>query len=443
MIRHIKGTSRKTTVALLSTFFSLSAFAQEVDIPHQFSPSTPAKAEEVNENFAFLGSRLAEVLERFEASPADNHVFQKYVNCAENPYGLRDAYAEGLEYTFISLVIEGACYGNFKAGVGAKRGQHIQLTGVAATGESNPRIIPEPISQRTNLFSVDGGLYLYRLQLEMGENDSNGVFFANNATGILQTVTISGRGISAGIRATEGASVRVVATNIDNFDFGISGINAANFQISDVLITSVNTGIDLNNSTVQQNGDVEVHAAQFAAMINTSSWNNWDSQLMTLGQGSIHLNRGSTYSARYLVNQSHISINASNVIVSEHITANSLSANRQSFLELGGGTIAAKLDVGRNATVDLNNVTTNDVAISDYATLRSRDSTYQGNLQVNSASASFEGSVSIDLSRVRCTGFSHIDMQSVDWLNDHPETRCLTSTDVYRLYDVFRDALIN
>tara|TARA_Y100000994_G_scaffold248995_1_gene258521 strand:+ start:28523 stop:28864 length:342 start_codon:yes stop_codon:yes gene_type:complete len=101
----MKKTISLSILAALSTPLT----AQE-SIPHIFSPSTPAKASEVNENFDFLNSRLNEL--EANGMPNNGGTLSLDIDCTENPAALNEAYLANKFTQSLSFSIAGSCYGD-------------------------------------------------------------------------------------------------------------------------------------------------------------------------------------------------------------------------------------------------------------------------------------------------------------------------------------------
>ena len=124
-------------------------------VPHTFSPNTPAKASEVNENFEFLASELREIS----------------INCNEG-----EAITDAINSGYNVLTITGDCYGAFHV-----YAMDVQPFGMAPSEVANKpisrltikgseenrlsRILPHPTINLNSLVTSSGFLQLYNLTL--------------------------------------------------------------------------------------------------------------------------------------------------------------------------------------------------------------------------------------------------------------------------------------
>ena len=150
---------------LVPSVFAIGANANE-SIPHIFSPSTPAKASEVNENFDYLNSRLNELEETFPSSGAE--VLHLDIDCTNNPAALNEAYLQNKLVKNLSFSIKGSCSGDIYTPrvegefVTTVQSQVIAITGVDETAT----LIDNDLTGSINLWATfSGGLYLRDLSI--------------------------------------------------------------------------------------------------------------------------------------------------------------------------------------------------------------------------------------------------------------------------------------
>ena len=85
-------TNKKFAVSALGLLFMThSAISQEV-IPHLFTPSTPAKASEVNENFDVLNQRLTSLEQHSLGLKLKDGYETIELDCTANPAALNETY---------------------------------------------------------------------------------------------------------------------------------------------------------------------------------------------------------------------------------------------------------------------------------------------------------------------------------------------------------------
>ncbi|MCH8502311.1 MAG: hypothetical protein LAT77_10430 [Aliidiomarina sp.] len=432
-------------IVAVSGILSWPIFAQEVDVPHQFSPGTPAKAEEVNENFSFLAAEIADLMKRFDESTAGKARFAKHANCHENPYALRDALWEGVNFDDVRISLEGECYGSFwQDATEFRRGQNIWLLGIGPAPENRASIVPHPDTNRVSLQGTDDNLFLSRLNIYLGDADVHGVYYNNNAKGGLSDVTFFGKGSGTGVVAREGATVGMNALEIVNFETGILALNGASIVTwRDVAIRQVQMGVDLGFSTFQQAGHVYIEASQFSTMVSSSHWNVWEHELETVGDGSVHLINNSTMTAYQLSNQTNVNIDASKLIIRQPTTLHSVSAGRGSLVELNGGTVTETFRLSRHSIADVRQVTIGEMDIRDQSSLNASETQFIGRLNASNGNAQIDSNSVVDLSRLSCSGISQVNISNINLLRDHPETRCMGGEDINILYQLVRDAVLN
>lgn len=302
--------------------------AQE-SIPHIFSPSTPAKAAEVNENFDFLNSRL-NGLENSSLS-GDSGTQEFEVDCTENPAALSEAYLANRFIENVGFLITGSCYGDITVprveGEAAAQvhGQVIFITGA----DESATLIDNDLTGNINLWaSFGGGLYLRDLAVVTSGGIPVG--FSRNGHGSVINVSISRSDgeAYAGVFVQEGGQVYLGDVAINGFEAGIAARNGAVIRsVGDISIANVNTGISLQNSSFRGSNNINISAADQALQLEVkSTWQGWGANL-SIAQGNLSIDSGSSLvGTQILAPNAEINVYHS-VLSGEGVTANNLRAN--------------------------------------------------------------------------------------------------------------------
>jgi hypothetical protein len=265
----------KPTLVLVTTFFSYSILATE--IPHIFSADTPAKAEEVNENFAVLADATI-VLKNINNVAEDIEV-----NCIDNPTALQVAYFENLYKTAVSFNITGRCYGDLESfngeGIQQQHGQTKFISGDEANGGT---LIPDPVSNAVSLWGTfNGGLYLTNLTIELGPNGIIG--FSRNSQGSLTKLNIIGSGIAENYRTIlvqAGAQTYIGGVTVNNVNNALWVKENAVVRFynneSGAAFTTNNVDIAIrveSGGTIRQRGGVNLNASTYSLFMDgNSTW---------------------------------------------------------------------------------------------------------------------------------------------------------------------------
>ena len=169
------------------------ASAQEL---HTFSNGEVADAEKINENFQALKDSVS----------STDRALSLTVNCEEDSYALINAYHDNIEFSDLSIGIEGDCYGDISwtADYGRYTQEYAQKVTIYGISDTFAKISPRPkVSEcgagssptggRAGLLaSFQGSLYLSNLEVRLGECDRWGVLYSRGAGGNIEDVSILG-----------------------------------------------------------------------------------------------------------------------------------------------------------------------------------------------------------------------------------------------------------
>lgn len=413
---------------LASSVLTVTANASET-IPHIFSPSTPAKASEVNENFDYINSRLNQLEET--SSNSGVAVLELNIDCTDNPAALNEAYLQNRLKKDLSFFITGSCYGDINTPrVEGESVTNVQSQVVAITGtDETAALIDNNLTGGINLWaSFSGGLYLRDLTI----TTSGGipVAFSRNSHGDISNVTISkAEGDAyAGIYVQEGAQIYLGNVEVNGFDTGISGRNGAVIRATDdISITALNTGISLQSSVFRGFGNINVNAPENAIHLDfNSSWRGWGTTL-NVTQGTISVNSGSAMvtdainAPNSLLDVYHSTFNGNGASLSK-VAANG------STLTLSDSNITGEVTSHQNAKVEIYNtpLTSVNVWLNSSFIFGGENLTYlsvHGGSRAHLGEASVEnidsnmGSI-VDLYKVNITGNVYINSNSTMFANE-------------------------
>jgi hypothetical protein len=489
----------KTILTLLvPSVFAIGANANET-IPHIFSPSTPAKASEVNENFDYLNSRLNELEETFPSNGAE--VLELDIDCTNNPAALNEAYLQNKLVKNLSFSIKGSCYGDIYTPrvegefVTTVQSQVIAIAGVDETAT----LIDNDLTGSINLWATfSGGLYLRDLSIT-----TSGVIpvaFSRNSHGDIYNVKITKTegDAFAGIYVQEGAQIYLGNVEVNGFDTGITGRNGAVIRTTgDISITALATGISLQSSVFRGYGDININAPENAVHLDfNSSWRGWGTTL-NVTKGNISVNTGSAMvtetinAPNSLLDVYHstfngnglsvdtVSANGSTVTLSDSSITGEVTSHQNAKVEIyntpltsvnvwlssfiyGGGTltnlsvhggsrvhlgeasIVENIDSNMGSIVDIYKANiTGNVYINSNSTMFANESTFGSNafLHINDGGVSslFSGTT-IDEEQTSCY-FGSLDIENVD-VNAF-DNGCLNTGGYQEMVDVFKNSRNN
>ncbi|KHT54726.1 hypothetical protein RJ41_05660 [Alteromonas marina] len=473
---------KKITTIPFALAFSTTVFAQQ-EVPHIFTPSTPAKAAEVNENFDSLNSRLNELSEK--ALPENITIVNVEIDCTENPAALNEAYLENWYIKDLSFNIKGSCYGDIDTPRKEEdpsvqvHGQVLGIYGVDDTAE----LIDNDLTGQVDLLGgFGGGLYLNNLTIKTSGDFP--VFYSRNAAGSVRNVSFiyEGEGYSGdALWIQEGAQVYLSDLTINGFNGGIRGVNGAVVRsLGNINIENVERGVSLQNSLFRGRDAVNISASENAVELDfNSGWEGFDSSL-TISSGNIRVADGSTMrtndlsapASRIDVEASELggsnfnikelysqgsTVNIGNSVIAEYLEAHNSSyvsiyntqvpaisvqgsssmgvwesvvsyyeANKGSFVEFGDVNFEGDVNIWSNSTTFINN------------------STFNEGSRLNVASGSFAnifGGSIIAPDQYSCYGGT-VDIENVD-VNSETENNCIDSGGMQDMIDMYKNSRNN
>lgn len=305
----MKNTAKFSKKVVLLSFFSLTVMAQE--LPNIFSPSTPAKAAEVNENFDFLYQKLRELENSSIGFTVREGKEVFYVDCTGNPAALNELYLEKRFLSDLHFIISGECYGNITVNRNAldEDGAWANETFFAANqtitieGDENGNavLIPNDLSGLVAQWVSSGsGINILNLTMQMGEKDYAAVSVSKNGHASVHGVTIIGPDSVSGIgiNAMEGGQVYISNSTISKTDKAILGTNGAAIRlVGPNTIVGGKGGIQLTNSTLRMNDTQTIGGSEFSLeLYNTASFNGFGNDI-EITEGFIQIVANSTFQA--------------------------------------------------------------------------------------------------------------------------------------------------
>ncbi|TMO82179.1 hypothetical protein [Pseudoalteromonas spongiae] len=425
---------RLLTISVLST---LSVHAMAQGVPNIFSPDTPAKASEVNENFDFLASNSI-------GANLINGEISTDVDCTSNAAALNEAYAEYVNYREINFQIKGNCYGD----ITVKRSfdeqnnwdnatyqVHGQTINIYPQIDQTAGLIPNDLSGNVAIWgSFGGGLYLNDLTITLGSEWDYGAAYSRNGHGAVTNVTIVGPNTAngAGIWVQEGGQVYVNGVNMSNVIWGIYAVNNATVRLLDqtTTISSQSDSIKVIAANVRQQADLFLtsETGRSLSIESGSHWNGWGKNITVTG-GEVYVGGGSTFknedgggiTSSGQVNIEHSSFeatifssgnlmaNKSNVYATnlttgnlnlhmakagtENITATALYLSN-STLHISGGSVSGGSTITDKSYLNANSTTFNDMSLYQNSFL------YGNGLTVNAVLGQDNSLVDLRLSTV-------------------------------------------
>lgn len=351
---------KKLTTLIILTAISTPLAANE-SVPHLFSPSTPAKASEVNENFDYLNSRL----NTLEENSGDGQL-ELEIDCTNNPAALNEAYLQNNLIKDLKFFIKGSCYGDIAVPRQNSEvfkvitNQVISLVGI----DNTAKLIDNDITGDVNLWATHGG-GLYITDMSIITSGSIPIAFSRNGHGTLTNVSITATGgnVYAGVYAQEGAQVYLVDTEINGFNIGVAGRNGAVIRtIGELAITNVTIGMQLESSVFKGTGNINLSATDLALDLNfNSAWQGWSTAL-NITQGNINIaNASSLVTTQINATSAHIELYHS-TMGGENITANTLSANG-SMVTISDSSFSGQVVSQHSAKVEMYNTSLTSVGV--------------------------------------------------------------------------------
>ncbi|GAA0856783.1 hypothetical protein [Aliiglaciecola litoralis] len=261
--------------AISTSLLYLASGVALADVPFVFQSNSPAKATEVNQNFASLDARAADhesriiVLEQGQNSNSADltpitingvenlreATYEQYaaalakkpmspkvamsVDCSTDKNALRETF---LQYSFVkhlTLSITGECYGSLNQLADSVIQIHSQVLGLNGEAD-NAALIADPVTEQVDLLGgFGGGLYLSNLDITLGNSDFAVLFSRNSHNSIRDTVINVPNSSSAwGIWAQAGAQFYIGNVTINSPQgIGLTG-GAVMRTIGEVTIES-------------------------------------------------------------------------------------------------------------------------------------------------------------------------------------------------------------
>jgi len=403
---------------LLSTVILLSSNTFAEKVPNIFTPNTPAKAAEVNENFDFL------VHKSMGANLVDGEV-ELAIDCTTNSAALNEAYAEHVNYRNLNFSIKGNCYGDITVkrtfdGDSNWEGNSYQVAGqtisIYPQDGQVAGLIPNDLSDKVAIWGgFGGGLYLNDLTITLSANNWDyGAAFSRNGQGAVNNVTIIGPDTpnGAGIWLQEGAQAYILGVDISKVTWGVFAHNnsAVRFLGNTSTISSQSEGVKVLGSSVRQQAAINVTSAAGAAIDidGGTNWMGWDHNITAIGdniviQGGSTLVVGSlamagvvnidnsvvrttTFSSKNLqVTNSELSLGTATTTTG-NTTLNMSTLNAQSLSTVGfdlwnssvniaAGTISAQTNLTQQSFMHAENATFSAIKIERTSTFSGQDLT--------------------------------------------------------------------
>ena len=221
--------------------FAQISLAEALELPKSFTNGEVAEASDFNDNYSYLLDKVSTLQQNSAWKNAGASGTVKIeVNCTADPAALIEAYQSNLYRRYISLELEGDCYGAYhwvqivdEAGEPAldqvqPMNQVVQIYPKEGT---TARLIPRTIKSGIDTYattsvlsSFGNGLYITGIEIQMGSDDSRGVLFSRSSNGDLTNVVIlgaSGASNQRGVQIQNGAAAYVGNTTITGVARGI------------------------------------------------------------------------------------------------------------------------------------------------------------------------------------------------------------------------------
>lgn len=330
-------------IMVILTFQAENLWADQLPGIKEFQDSTPAIAQEVNDNNRVLSDKaqdlearilqlenVSERLVREEDADRNGRAGEPIpksgvggmvqlvggkrilsgIDCNADPHALSKAYQQNIRFKYVGFYIIGNCYGHFaltdSENVSANSPwdelqEHGQVVSIGSDyGEpggvsAKPKLIPHPVTGTMSLVgSFGGGLYIENVDIEVGADSGAGVLFSRGTTGDLgrSTVTCTAAGNSVrGIMVQNGAAPYLYGVTIKDCDTGIFSLNnTATTVYGNVSITSARIGIYLTqnaslNTRIGMNPTFNIDASAKAVWMSAGSQMTIGTALSDLSDG--------------------------------------------------------------------------------------------------------------------------------------------------------------
>lgn len=218
---------RKAKIAICTLAAMSFSYTVTAAVPHVFQSNSPAKATEVNQNFAYLDERADQIegrvlvleqqkegqgstsaslvidgvsnlrtatIEQYYAALSTKpmvNAIEKSVDCTDDKYALRETY---LRYAFamkVELSVTGVCYGSLTSVADSYIQIHNQVLSITGASE-DAAIVADPTTKMVNLLGgFGGGLYLLNIDISLGTSDF-AILLSRNSQNSIENVVIKG-----------------------------------------------------------------------------------------------------------------------------------------------------------------------------------------------------------------------------------------------------------
>lgn len=470
---------------LAACCFIYTAHAQEdtVAVPNTFEANSPAVAADVNGNFNYLAEQLQLVRDKAFDNVVSEGAVRVQVNCAENPFALRESYRQYINYREIEITVDGgSCYGDFMLvddGTGQSTYQAKNQT-VSLFAPNGASIVPHPTTQRVNLFAgFGGGLYINNFEIQAGENDRVAILFSRNAHGSLSFSTLTGSNSTRTlVQVQEGSQLYVSSSELETGTFGAMVLNGGLLRfIGDVLVRDVTTGILASSGRVKNDSELTISADAERDSITLNGASSWlgDYGAVTIEQGAAFINTSSSFVENIVTTSTPTYFRGATGEIKQ-FDGPDVYVERGSSLKMSNARVRGVLQAQENAVVTLEDSEADDVHIIDGGLIKGNvtvnnnvdvtqaridlsDATVNGNMvltdsqfsfyksainsptiRLQSARGDFSESRSINLDALECQGLSAVYADGADLLIDYPDTGCMNSYDYGDLADIIRQS---
>lgn len=366
------------TVALVT--FSVCGEAQTV--PNIFTPNTPAKAAEVNENFDLLASKSIGM------NLIDGEV-EVDVDCTSDAAALNKAYAENVNYKDVNFSIRGDCYGDITVkrsfdGDNNWEGNSYQVASqsinISPQEGQTAGLIPNDLSGKVAIWGgFGGGLYLSDITITLADDWDYGAAFSRNGHGSVNNVTIIGPDTpnGAGIWLQEGAQAYILGVDISKVTWGVLGNNNATIRFlgSPSTISSQYEGIKVLGSSVRQQTGLNVTSSEGSALDldGGTNWMGW-AQSITATGNNIQMYGGSTLAVGTLNVTGVVDVENTSVLKADNFSSTSHLQVTGSELSLGTAT------VGGNVTLNMSKFIAQSLTTVGFISYNSSANIYSGDI---------------------------------------------------------------
>ncbi|GAA5144179.1 hypothetical protein [Thalassotalea piscium] len=337
----------KTAFIIPSTLLFISLSVSAETVPNIFSPNTPAKAAEVNENFDFLASKSMGM------NLIDGEI-EVDVDCTADAAALNKAYTEHVNYKDLNFRIKGNCYGDITVkrtfdGDNNWEGNSYQVASQSINIQPQEghtaELIPNDLSGKVAIWGgFGGGLYLIDLTITLGDDWDYGAAFSRNGHGSVINVTIIGPDTpnGTGILLQEGAQAYISGVNISKVALGIFGNNnaAIRFIQTPSTVSSQSEAVKVLGSSVRQQVALDITSAQGKALDldGGTNWMGWGQSITATGN-NILIGGGSTLAVDILDVTGVIDVENTSLLKATNLSSTSNLQVSNSELNLVNATV--------------------------------------------------------------------------------------------------------